>query len=427
MNIPWPYSIATYVSSTVHGYDEAGRAMRRTIMRYVCLSLTMVFRVLSHRVRARFPKTADLVKAGLLLNSELRIIESLEGKFPKYGKNWLPIVWAANIVNRARAEGRIRDDFAAKTLIKELNLFRSMCGTLINYEAICIPLVYLQVVTIAVYAYFVAALFEHPIKETTMHCSNSTITERFEAQSVYHPIFLMIQFIVYMGWLKAAETMLNPFGDDDDDFEVNVLIDSNIQMSYLIVDEMHNEHPELLKDAYWDEMPKKLNDQYQGDINDSGPTDVITSVSNPLIPNIPSKSSRESDESIAEIAIFSSHEHLIPSASIIDRSYQNKPDIKQEQNFHNFIKPVSSVVKEREKSESDNSESSKLKRREKPKLEVKKHFWFDETTDESKNGSEHEIKRNSKLAIKSESDTTVEKTKSENENENEGEKQEKKE
>lgn len=36
MAIPWPYSMAVYVSSTIQGYDEIGRAMRRTIMRYVC-------------------------------------------------------------------------------------------------------------------------------------------------------------------------------------------------------------------------------------------------------------------------------------------------------------------------------------------------------------------------------------------------------
>lgn len=35
-SIPWPTSTAVYVSSTIHGYDEVGRAMRRTIMRYVC-------------------------------------------------------------------------------------------------------------------------------------------------------------------------------------------------------------------------------------------------------------------------------------------------------------------------------------------------------------------------------------------------------
>lgn len=34
--IPWPTSIAVYVSSTMHGFDDMGRAMRRTVMRYAC-------------------------------------------------------------------------------------------------------------------------------------------------------------------------------------------------------------------------------------------------------------------------------------------------------------------------------------------------------------------------------------------------------
>ena len=44
-----------------------------------------------------------------------------------------------------------------------------------------------------------------------------------------------------------AEALINPFGEDDDDFEMNWLIDRNLQVAYLIVDEMHAEHPELVK------------------------------------------------------------------------------------------------------------------------------------------------------------------------------------
>ena len=54
-------------------------------MRYACLSLTLVFRVLSPRVKSRFPKLRDLVRSGLLLDDELYMLEELEEKFP--GKN----------------------------------------------------------------------------------------------------------------------------------------------------------------------------------------------------------------------------------------------------------------------------------------------------------------------------------------------------
>ena len=45
------------------------------------------------------------------------------------------------------------------------------------------------------------------------------------------PIFTIFEFIGYLGWIKVAETLLNPFGDDDEDFEINYLIDRNVQVS----------------------------------------------------------------------------------------------------------------------------------------------------------------------------------------------------
>ncbi|XP_056630459.1 bestrophin-4-like isoform X1 [Diorhabda sublineata] len=246
--IPHPDPVAVFVSATVHGHDERGRVMRRTIMRYMCLCVTMVFTMISPRVKKRFPTLDHFVDAGLLQPSEKDIMSDLDKKFPKYSKHWLPLVWASSIVTRARKEGRIRDDFAVKTIIDEMNKFRGQCGLLLTYDHINIPLVYTQVVTLAVYSYFITNVMAH--QWTTHNKYNFDL---------FFPIFTTLQFFFYIGWLKVAESMINPFGDDDDDFEVNWMVDRNLQVAYLIVDEIHHDHPELVKDQYWDEVfPQEL-------------------------------------------------------------------------------------------------------------------------------------------------------------------------
>lgn len=185
-------------------------------------------------------------------------------------------MWSATLVNRARAEGRIHDDFAAKTIIDELNKFRGLSGTLLNYGLVGMPLVYTQVVTIAVYTFFVVK------SKKTFECtrfitrfivifhSSAAFTRQYvntgdqwedTLNFEYIPLSFVVEFIIYMGWLKVSESLMNPFGEDDHNFGLNNMIDRNIKLSYLIVDDMHNEHPELLKDQYWNEIPKNLPDK----------------------------------------------------------------------------------------------------------------------------------------------------------------------
>ena len=76
----------------------------------------------------------------------------------------------------------------------------------------------------------------------------------------YIPFFTLAEFFCYMGWIKVAETLLNPFGYDDEDFQINYLIDRNLQVSYLIVDEADQEM-EIVSDPFLDagiDIPKEL-------------------------------------------------------------------------------------------------------------------------------------------------------------------------
>lgn len=178
----------------------------------------MVLTNISPRVKKRFPTLGHLVEAGLLVENEKNIIDVLNANFPRHSKHWLPIVWAASIVTRARKEGRIRDDFAVKTVIDELNKFRGQCGLLISFDTISVPLVYTQVVTLAVYSYFLTSIMGQQWTD-----NKEVAPGLLNIIDLYFPLFTTLQFFFYMGWLKVAESLINPFGEDDDDFEVSGL------------------------------------------------------------------------------------------------------------------------------------------------------------------------------------------------------------
>ncbi|KYO46426.1 hypothetical protein Y1Q_0006536 [Alligator mississippiensis] len=242
-SIPLPDQLMCVISSTVHGRDERGRLLRRTLVRYANLSAVLILRSVSTRVLKRFPTMDHIVDAGFMTQDERKKFESLHSDFNKY---WVPCVWFTNLAAQARRDGRVRDDVALRLLLDELNLYRAKCSLLFHYDWISIPLVYTQVVTIAVYSFFAFCLIGRQFLEPLEPGATSTL-------DMYVPLPTLLQFFFYAGWLKVAEQLINPFGEDDDDFETNKLIDRNLQVSLLSVDDMYQNLPPMAKDKYWDE------------------------------------------------------------------------------------------------------------------------------------------------------------------------------
>ena len=61
-------------------------------------------------------------------------------------------------------------------------------------------------------------------------------------------MFHMAQFVMYLGWFTVAKIILNPFGDDVEDFDTSYMINRNLQTSLQIVDG----NPEVCK--VWKEI-----------------------------------------------------------------------------------------------------------------------------------------------------------------------------
>ncbi|ETN73309.1 Bestrophin [Necator americanus] len=174
------------------------------------------------RVRRRFPTLDTIVAAGFMMSHEKENFESYSDKSntPKY---WIPANWALAMTQQAWKHGNIESPYYKVVLQEEIKKWRTSMEWVFNYDWVPLPLMYPQVICLAVHLHFLVCLL-----------SRQTIVSQHELKDeidTYFPVMTSLQFVFYMGWMKVIEAVLNPFGEDDDDFETNALIDRNITVT----------------------------------------------------------------------------------------------------------------------------------------------------------------------------------------------------
>ena len=241
MSLPWPDRLALKLISFCPGSDNFSKNLRRTVMRYVNLSSILVYRLVSKKVQNRFPDYDSMVQAKLILPHEVARLEKADSK--THECTWTPILWAMKLLARARQEGKVQIEppiFA--NLQSSFDSIETANRKILNYGWVNFPLAYVQVASFSVFLYFFAALFGRQYlipsdkgSDTMMFPNlsipfSSTLPFKNHTPDFYIPLFTLAEFFCYVGWIKVAETLLNPFGDDDEDFQINYLIDRNLQV-----------------------------------------------------------------------------------------------------------------------------------------------------------------------------------------------------
>uniref|UniRef100_A0AC35GQ22 Bestrophin homolog n=1 Tax=Panagrolaimus sp. PS1159 TaxID=55785 RepID=A0AC35GQ22_9BILA len=231
--IGWIDNSAMVFSVFIDENSEKTRLLRRTLVRHMVLTQILVLRDISLQVRKRFPTMETVIEAGFLTKNEQESIEAVDDQYSRY---WVPLKWVYQHVREARKENIISSDTFYNRITLEVQIFQQGLANLLKYDWVPVPLIYPQLISLSVRIYFLLCLMSRQfLKDSPI--------------DIWVPILTMIQFIVYFGWMKVGEVLLNPLGDDDDDIECNHIIDRNLITGFKLVES--TDTPEMEKDIWW--------------------------------------------------------------------------------------------------------------------------------------------------------------------------------
>ncbi|XP_071527080.1 bestrophin-3-like [Panulirus ornatus] len=251
--LPDNTSTAMLLATYIPGTDSRAFEVRTRIVRYINLTYCMVFAHISHPVRKRFPDSQSLVNENFVTGEEREVLVEVA----VYGSNiakWVPLTWCCQLVQSAREEGFLQTDAGKDDLVKEIVDLRRQCEVVLDWHQYNIPLLYTQVVTIAVYTYFLVSLVSEQFLDESLHYPNHEV-------DMVVPIFALLELIFYLGWLKVAVALLNPFSSDDHSFNMIKFMENSRQSAFVLCHTRYGQYTAATQWAYREEEPGHASDQ----------------------------------------------------------------------------------------------------------------------------------------------------------------------
>ncbi|CAJ0579620.1 unnamed protein product, partial [Mesorhabditis spiculigera] len=238
--LEWPDNTAHVFNTCVQEDALTPKEMdklRNCVARYLILAYIMLMRDVSVKGRKRFPTLEHLTHYGGVITGEekeLLGVGRIGAGDPHY---WIPICWIITMVKKFYVSGHeqkkakkdakkvksIMTEKHYKEFIYRLLKYRGDLGDVLSFDFVPMPLAQTQLIT------FVSTLYA--ILLTGQVMDMGFIERSFLQQSVWISLFYVsLKLLIYVGWVKSFEVIMNPFGEDDDDFDVSQLVDRHWQL-----------------------------------------------------------------------------------------------------------------------------------------------------------------------------------------------------
>ncbi|XP_046438524.1 bestrophin-3-like isoform X1 [Daphnia pulex] len=210
----------------------------RTLTRYLILAWMMCMRTTCRPLRNKYPTLESMQRAGFLLKHEAEILSLEQEESHKWSLR--VINWALILVRQGRDEGLFENPGDATRLLDPIVAFKKSCSVVLKYQITAIPLSFVQAVTLTVQIFGLVSLMgkqfvDFPTKLLVIDC--------------YLPILPAMQYLAYLSWLKLGEVAVNPFGEDDDDFDIIGLFENHVELAGDLLQLFELDHKNPVKES----------------------------------------------------------------------------------------------------------------------------------------------------------------------------------
>lgn len=199
------------------------KQFKKDVCRLLLLSWTMSFCRISSRLKRIFHSPKIFYQRGLLTTREYKTLRT--NKEDGWLERWAtPLLWANKMICNVRKDENSGENGIPSVLVKETT---RMEIAILNYQNALeqlnkeyyfnIPGLMHQVISLALYFFFFLGVFAG--QNLSIYTNDSTIEEHNTASMIGRlalnfPFYFIAKYMLLIGWIKLAEDLQSPFGDD---------------------------------------------------------------------------------------------------------------------------------------------------------------------------------------------------------------------